>query len=142
MNWVITNDHGAVLCKRVLLPWLAAQGFSVRDRGVQTTERVDYPPLVDKAVDDILSGRADYGLFLCGSGNGVAIRANRYKGIRAAVVYDEISAKLAKEHNDANVVCMAGRLMSPAQMESCLLAFMKAKFLGGRYAERNAMLDE
>lgn len=143
MKWVVATDHGGFPLKDILIACLKGYGHEVVDLGVDAPEpRVDHPEKARQVAQEIFKGHADCGILLCGTGIGVSIQANRYKGIRAAVVHNEFTAKSAKEHNNANVLCMGGRVLEPEQAVVILQAFLKAEFLGGRYERRNAQLDE
>ena len=120
---------------------LREQGHEVADLGTYTDERVDYPDFgaaVGRAVAD---GDADLGLCVCGSGIGIAMAANKIPGARAATIHDATSGRLAREHNDANIVCIGERLTGPEVAIDALDAFVNAKFQGGRHTGRVAKLD-
>lgn len=141
MSWVLASDHAAVDMRRALGAWLKSQGEEVLDLGPDVNDSVDYPDKADDLCQALLTGKASYGILLCGSGIGVSIRANRYKGIRAAVVHNAQTAELAKAHNNANVLCMGARIISVDEAQTCLEAFYKTHFEGGRHARRVDKLD-
>lgn len=141
MKILIANDHGAVELKKRLHAWLENNGHTVMNLGVDMEERVDYPDKAQEAVSAFSSGGYDLGILLCGTGIGISIAANRHKGIRCALVHDEFTALMAKEHNDANFLAFGGRVDYPVPPETLLKVFMDASFQGGRHALRVAKLD-
>jgi len=140
MNIVIANDHGAVDLKKKLVQWLTKQGHKVKNLGVDTEDRVDYPDMAALAIEEYGKGGYDFGILLCGTGLGISMAANRHKGIRCALVHDSFTALMAKEHNDANFVAMGGRVQYKEKPEDILEVYMNATFQGGRHAERIAKL--
>ncbi len=141
MNIVIANDHGAVELKKRLLLWLTKKGHGVKNLGVDTEDRVDYPDIAALAVREYLRGGYDFGILLCGTGIGVSIAANRHKGIRCALVHDSFTALMAKEHNNANFIAMGGRVQYKEKPEEILEVFMNGSFQGGRHEQRVEKLD-
>jgi ribose 5-phosphate isomerase B len=137
----IGSDHAGFELKESLAAHLREGGHEVVDCGTHSNERVDYPDFgaaVGRAVRD---GDAEGGLCVCGSGIGIAMAANKIAGIRAATVWDVTSAHLAREHNDANVICIGERLVGPAVAQEALDAWLGASFEGGRHAGRVAKID-
>ncbi len=139
----VGSDHAGLSLKLELVQFLEAEGHTVEDLGTHTEDSVDYPDFgraVAEAVADVESNDSNdgpnFGLCVCGSGLGISIAANRVKGVRAAVVYDKETAKLAREHNDANVICFGGRLISPSLAKECLKIFLETDFEGGRHIPR------
>ncbi len=132
----LAADHGGFELKRALKETLNGQGLEVVDCGTDSAEAVDYPDVAEKLVKAISSGQAARGVLLCGSGIGMSIAANRHSGIRAALVHDAETARLAREHNDANVLVMGGRLISEDMAKRCLEIFLSTPFAGGRHARR------
>lgn len=141
MNIVIANDHGAVDLKRRLVEWLESHGHTVKNLGVDTEERVDYPDMAELAVKEFDRGGYDLGIVLCGTGIGVSIAANKHKGIRCALIHDQFTARMAKEHNNANFIAMGGRVEYQTPPEKILETFLDAEFQGGRHSQRVAKLD-
>lgn len=139
--WAVACDHAAVALKNAVVAYLKGLGLPVTDHGVHTPDSVDYPDMADTVAADILSGRAAQGILLCGTGIGVSIRANRYQGIRAALVHSAETARLARTHNNANVLCLGGRVLTTDEGIACVKAFLDAVFEGGRHAQRVAKLD-
>jgi ribose 5-phosphate isomerase B len=122
--------------KRVVLDTLRALGHEVVDLGTNDEASVDYPDFAHALAEKIGSGAVDRGVLICGSGIGVSIAANRHKGVRAALCSEPLSASLARQHNDANVLCMGARLTGPALAEAMLRAFDGTAYEGGRHQRR------
>ena len=141
MRIAIASDHAAVELKAALAEWLRENGHEVDDLGPMTADRVDYPDFGYKLGNAIASGEAERGVALCGSGIGISIAVNRNPACRAALVSDPLSAALAREHNDANVIAMGARLIGPDMAKACLAAFLSTDFGGGRHADRVAKLS-
>jgi len=141
MRIAVGADHAGFAMKKKLADHLRSEGHEVLDCGAFSPERVDYPDFgaaVGRAVRD---GQAEAGLCVCGSGIGVAMAANKIAGVRAATVYDATSARLAREHNDANVICVGERLSGFEVARDALDAWLGASFEGGRHAGRVAKLN-
>jgi len=132
----IASDHAAVDLKAALAAWLREAGHEVIDLGPATAESVDYPDYGYKLAAHVGSGAADKGVALCGSGIGISIAVNRHPACRCALVSDGLSARLAREHNDANVIAMGARLIGIDTAKDCLAAFLDTPFGGGRHARR------
>jgi ribose 5-phosphate isomerase B len=141
MNIVIANDHGAVELKKKLLQWLIKKGHAVKNLGVDSEDRVDYPDMAGLAVREFSKGGYDFGILLCGTGIGISIAANRHRGIRCALIHDSFTALMAKEHNNANFVAFGGRVQYREKPEDILEVFMNASFQGGRHEQRIEKLD-
>jgi ribose 5-phosphate isomerase B len=137
----IAADHGGVDLKAILTAELAALGFGVLDLGTDGPDPVDYPDIAAKLVRAIASGEVTRGVLLCGSGIGISIAANRHPAIRAALCHDGLTARLARQHNDANVLVLGGRLVGPELARDCLKIFFSTPFEGGRHARRVAKLS-
>jgi ribose 5-phosphate isomerase B len=136
MRIAIASDHAAVDLKALLGQWLGEGGHQVDDLGPEGVESVDYPDYGYKLAEEIAAGRADFGIALCGSGIGISIAANRHPTCRCALVSEPLSARLAREHNDANVIALGGRLIGVEMAKACVEAFFAASFLGGRHERR------
>lgn len=136
MRIALASDHAAVELKTLLVEWARAQGHEVADLGPETADRVDYPDYGYKLADHIAAGKADFGVALCGSGIGISIAVNRNPACRCALVSDNLSARLAREHNNANVIAMGARLIGPDAAKDCLAAFLATNFEGGRHGGR------
>lgn len=127
--------------RNLLAGHLRAQGHEVVDLGTHSAERVDYPDFGAAVGRAVAAGEVDLGVCVCGSGIGIAIAANKVPGVRAATVHDVTSARLAREHNDANVVCFGERFLGPQVALDALDAFTAASFEGGRHTDRVAKID-
>ena len=136
MRIAISSDHAAIELKAQLREWLIEEGHEVADLGPDTTESVDYPDYGYKLADVIADGTAEFGVALCGSGIGISIAANRNSSVRCALVSEPLSASLAREHNDANVIAMGARLTGRDLAIACLDAFLTTDFAGGRHQRR------
>ena len=132
----IGGDHAGVAYKSKLIKHLEEKGFVVKDFGPFSTESVDYPDFVHPLSLAVESGEADLGIVICGSGNGVAITANKHQGIRAALCWNEELAALARQHNQANVLALPARFISYELAEKLADIFLTTSFEGGRHATR------
>lgn len=132
----IAADHAGVELKMVLKEELAALGFEVRDLGTQGSDSVDYPDMADALAEAMSGSQVERGVLVCGSGIGISIAANRHRHIRAALCSDPTAARLAREHNDANVLALGARLIGVETAKDCLRVFFSASFEGGRHARR------
>jgi ribose 5-phosphate isomerase B len=137
----LVADHAGLELKNALKTLLAERGVEILDLGPETPDPVDYPDMADKLAIELKEGRAQLGVMACGSGIGIAIAANRYPWIRAAMCYDVTTARLAREHNDANVLALGSRLIGWEVARDCLLTFLNTPFAGGRHARRVAKLS-
>jgi RpiB/LacA/LacB family sugar-phosphate isomerase len=138
---VLAGDHGGVEIKETLKQWLTARDIPCRDLGVNSTEPVDYPDYAFAVAQAILAGEADRGVLICKSGIGMSIAANRFPGIRAAMVHNEESARLSRQHNDANVIVLSGLEINADQAQRILEVWLTTEFEGGRHARRVAKMD-
>lgn len=142
MRILMACDHGAWELKERLLAWFAAQPeHQVLDLGVYSGESVDYPDYAERLCRALLDGQAERGVLMCGTGLGIAMAANRFPGIRAALCHDEFTARLSRQHNDANVLVMGGRTTTPAVAEAMLDVWLATPFEGGRHQRRIDKLD-
>jgi len=132
----IASDHAAVELKLALRDWLTGQGHDLLDLGTATEASVDYPDFGYRLAQAIESGDADRGIALCGSGVGISIAVNRNPACRCALVSEPLSARLAREHNDANVIAIGARLVGPEMARACIETFLTSDFLGGRHTVR------
>ena len=135
------SDHAGYRMRHLLADRLAERGHDVVDLGTHSEDRVDYPDYGAAVGRAVAGGEADLGVCICGSGIGIAMAANKITGIRAATVHDATSAALARQHNDANIVCFGQRLIDDGTALAALDAFMDAAFEGGRHVARVAKLD-
>ena len=133
---VIASDHAAAEMKAMLVAHLQAEGHEVVDLGPGGVDPVDYPDYGYKIAEAIAGGRAERGVALCGSGIGISISINRHPACRCARVCEPLSAQLAREHNDANVIALGARLIGPEMARACVDAFLATPFGGGRHQRR------
>ena len=132
----IGADHAGFHAKEAVKKFLAAQGYDVDDVGTSSEESVDYPDFARQVAERVAAGRAQIGILTCGTGIGMAITANKVPGIRAAVVHDIMTAHLAREHNDANVLTFGARLLPDDQVIAIVREFLNTSFAGGRHQRR------
>lgn len=137
----ITSDHAGFDLKALLADWLRMQGHDVTDLGPHDTASVDYPDYGYALGQVIAEGRADFGVAVCGSGIGISIAVNRNPAARCALIGDNLSARLAREHNDANVIAFGARLIGADTAKDALAAFLATPFAGDRHAARVAKLS-
>jgi len=138
----IASDHAGFELKAILKQELQELGFGVLDLGTETSASVDYPDYGRAAARAIADGRVARGVIVCGTGIGISIAANREPKVRAALCHDVSSARLARQHNDANVLAMGARLIGVETARDCLRAFLATEFEGGRHRSRVAKLSE
>ena len=136
MRIALAADHAGYLLKNELVQWLSEAGHDVVDLGTNGPESVDYPEFGAKLADAISSGDAERGVVVCGSGIGISIAVNRNPACPSARVDDPLSAGLAREHNDANVLALGARLIAPDMAKACVNAFLGTEFAGGRHQRR------
>jgi ribose 5-phosphate isomerase B len=136
MRIALAADHAGYLLKDELAAWLRDQGHDVSDLGTNGPESVDYPEFGRKLADAVASGQAERGIAICGSGIGISIAVNREPRCRCARVSEPLSAELAREHNDANVLALGARLTGSDMAKACVLAFLGTGFVGGRHQRR------
>lgn len=136
MRVAIASDHAAIEMKAALVQWLVEAGHEVDDIGPMTTDSVDYPDYGYKLANAVASGEAQRGIALCGSGIGISIAVNRNPACRCALVSEGLSARLAREHNDANVIAMGARVVGIEIAKDCLNVFMNTEFGGDRHQRR------
>lgn len=141
MKIVLANDHGAVELKNQIIAHLRKLGHEVDNLGVDTADSVDYPDMAAAAAKRYLAGGYDFGIVCCGSGIGIAMAANKHKGIRCAQVFDLFTAEMCKRHNDANFLSFGGRIQYNVPVSAMLDAYLSASFEGDRHARRVAKLD-
>ncbi|OLN33949.1 ribose 5-phosphate isomerase B [Desulfosporosinus metallidurans] len=136
MRVVLGADHGGYELKEAIRTHLEAQGFEVQDLGTHSTDSVDYPKYGFLVGDSIIKGEADLGIVVCGTGQGIAMAANKMPGIRAAVCTETFSARMAREHNNANVLSLGGRVTGVGLALDIVDIFLKTEFSGGRHTNR------
>ena len=142
MRIVIGNDHAAVEMKKQVCEYLAELGHEVINIGIDREERCNYPDYAKEAASCITSGKADLGVLICGTGAGMAIAANKVKGIRAVVCSEPVTARLAREHNHANIITFGARVIGIEMAHAILDAYLNAEELGGRHAERVNLITQ
>src|SRR6267143_2170152 len=142
MKIAIASDHAGYEEKERLKPLLDELGVQYEDLGTISEESVDYPDYARKVGDEVAQGHVDQGLLVCGSGTGMAMAANKVPGVRAAVAWSEEIARLAREHNDANVLSLAARFTPFDELPGIVRAWFAAKFDGGRHARRGEKIRE
>ncbi|MBX9699122.1 MAG: ribose 5-phosphate isomerase B [Acetobacteraceae bacterium] len=135
------GDHAGLPLKRAIAEALQADGLQVLDFGTNEPSSVDYPDFAHQVAAAVAGGRARFGVLVCGSGIGMAIAANRHRGIRAAVLHDSTEARLSRAHNDANIAAFGARLTGPEVALDALRAFLATPYEGGRHARRVAKLS-
>jgi ribose 5-phosphate isomerase B len=132
----IASDHGGFEMKQFLIKKLRESEYEVNDYGTYSEESVDYPDYIHPIASDINAGKLEHGIILCGSGNGAQITANKYLNVRAALAWSEEQARLARAHNDANIISLPGRFVSFDQAWNMVRVFLNTKFEGGRHLRR------
>ncbi|MBQ3303507.1 MAG: ribose 5-phosphate isomerase B [Clostridia bacterium] len=136
MKIAIGNDHGGVELKRHLVQYLEGKGFEVVNFGSDVTESTDYPIYAERVSKAVVSGECDKGILICGTGIGISISANKIHGVRCALCSEPVSAQLARQHNDANIVAMGARTIGPVMAEGIVDVFLSTEFQGGRHQRR------
>lgn len=139
---IIGCDHAAWQAKQEIAAYLQSKGLTVEDAGCFSEDSVHYPEFAKKVAKAVQSGQFQRGLLLCGTGIGMSLAANRYKGVRATLVHDDFTAQACREHNDSNVLVLGARVLSLEQMKRFVDIWLETEFAGGRHALRLAMLDE
>lgn len=132
----VASDHAGYNLKIGLLQSLRDMGFETLDLGTDSAESVDYPDFAYAMAHVLRDGKARRGVLVCGSGIGISIAANRFPNVRAALVHDALGARLAREHNDANVICFGGRMIGEDVARDCLKVFLETTFSAGRHSAR------
>lgn len=133
---IIGSDHGGLALKNALTSYLTRREIAVQDAGTNSDASVDYPDFGQKVAETVISGAAELGILICGTGIGMSIAANKIPGIRAALVTDVFMARMAKEHNNANVLVLGGRVLDEQKACDLVGAWLDATFEGGRHQAR------
>ena len=136
MNIAIGNDHVGYELKNHIKKYLEDKGHTVKDFGAFSSERTDYPIYGKAVADAVISGECDYGVLICGTGVGISLAANKVKGIRAAVCSEPYSARLTRQHNNANIIAFGARVVGQAMAEMIVDEFLNAEYEGGRHQRR------
>ena len=139
---VLAADHGGYELKEAIRKDLALGGYQVVDVGCFSNDSVDYPDFVAKAVECIVAGECQMGVLVCGTGIGVSMAANRHRNIRAANCSNIYTAKMSREHNDANVLCLGARVLEPSDAIAMVRVWLTTEFTGGRHTTRIAKFSD
>jgi len=135
-NIAIGSDHAGYELKEIIKENLINKGFNVNDFGPFSGDRADYPDYAHPVANEVEGNRADFGVLICGSGNGINMAANKHQGIRSALCWQSDIAEMARLHNDANVIALPARYMSKKDAISCVDIFLSTEFEGGRHLQR------
>lgn len=138
----LAADHAGFDMKEHLRTWLLQQGVQVKDLGPADTTSIDYPDQAHRLAVEVVEGRVLLGVLVCGTGLGMSMAANRHEGVRAAVCTDAYAARMSRQHNDANVLCLGSRVIGQGLAEDVLEAFLSAEFEGGRHARRVEKIEK
>lgn len=136
MKIALGCDHGGFTLKETIKKHLLEQGYEVIDKGTHSLESVDYPKYGQIVAKSVLDKEVDYGILICGTGIGISIAANKFKGIRAALCTDTTMAKLTRQHNDANILAMGARIIGDVVAKDIVDTFLSTEFEGGRHIKR------
>lgn len=142
MRIAVGADHGGFQAKGAVVEYLRSKGYEVVDFGTASPDSCDYPDIAQPVCRSVLAGEYDLGVLICGTGIGMSIAANRIPGIRAALCGDTFSARMAREHNDANVLCLGGRVLGLGLMLDIIDAYLQGSFLGGRHKTRIEKIEQ
>jgi ribose 5-phosphate isomerase B len=134
--FIIASDHGGLELKDAIKSFLEDRRIEIRDLGTMNSDSVDYPDFAEKLAVALTRGEAENGILICGTGIGMSIAANKFPGIRAALITDEFTARMSKEHNNANVIVMGGRVLKPEQACAMVQTWLETAFEGGRHQGR------
>ncbi len=142
MKIAIGNDHAAVAMKNHIVKYLEDKGYEMVNFGTDTNDSCDYPVYGEKVARAVASGECELGILICGTGIGISLAANKVKGIRAAVCSESYSARLTRQHNNANIIAFGARVVGEAVAEEIVDEFLNAKYEGGRHQRRVDMISE
>lgn len=142
MKIAIGNDHAALDLKWEIADYIKELGYEAVNFGTDTSESCDYPVFGEKVARAVAAGEADCGILICGTGVGISLAANKVKGIRCAVCSEPVTARLVKQHNNANIIAFGARIVGSETAKEIVKAYLDAEFLGGRHADRVAMIME
>lgn len=132
----VGGDHAGFSLKQPLIQWLQEEGYEIKDFGTYSADSADYADFAHPVAIAVEKGEFDVGILVCGSGQGVAITANKHQGIRAALVWDTPLAALSRQHNNANIICLPARFITQEVAFECITIFLHTEFEGGRHATR------
>lgn len=141
MKIAIGSDHAGFDLKTELIKYLDLKGIQVIDKGCYSSDRADYPDYGHAVANAVANNESNFGIVICGSGNGINMSVNKHKGIRSALCWNAEVAALAKQHNNANIIALPARYISINEAKSCIDAFLNAVFEGGRHQERIEKID-
>ena len=141
MKIAIGADHAGFAQKEMIRAWLGEQGHEIKDFGTHSADSMDYPDVAHPLSEAVANGNFDLGLLLCGSANGVCITANKHAGVRAAIAWLPELAGLARQHNNANVLCLPARYISNEQAQEIVSVFLQTDFEGGRHQQRVSKIN-
>jgi ribose 5-phosphate isomerase B len=141
MRIAVGADHGGYLLKQEIVHLLVAAGHQVEDMGVHSEEPSDYPDVALPVARAVAAGQVDLGVLICGTGIGMSITANKVRGVRAALATDCYMARMAREHNDANILCLGGRVLGTGSALEIVQTFLQSEFTSGRHARRVAKIQ-
>lgn len=141
MKISIGSDHAGFDLKEKLKNYLISKNFEVIDKGTYSTDSVDYPDFGHAVANSVLNNECTFGIVICGSGNGINMAVNKHKGIRGSLCWNEEIAKLAKQHNDANIISLPGRFIDETMAKKIVDSFISARFEGGRHQKRIEKID-
>ncbi|OQY25259.1 MAG: ribose 5-phosphate isomerase B [Desulfobacteraceae bacterium 4572_35.2] len=133
---LIASDHGGLELKQIIVKFLLSRGIEVNDLGVHADDSVDYPDYAALVATPISNGDETEGILVCGTGIGMSIAANKFSGVRAALVHDEFTAQMAREHNNANILVLGGRVLKPELACRMVEVWLNSQFEGGRHQNR------
>ena len=137
----IGSDHAGFELKKQIIDYLKSKSFIVIDKGCFSEERADYPDFAHHTAESVITKESEFGILMCGSGNGINMTANKHKGIRAALCWTSEIAAMARQHNDANVLVLPARYITISETLKCVDVFLSEKFEGGRHQERIEKID-
>ena len=140
MNIALGCDHGGFILKKEVEQFLVNGGHEINDLGCYSEESVDYPEIADKVCKELIEGRSAYGILICGTGIGMSIAANRYRQIRAALCHESFTARMSREHNDANVLCLGARVLGAGIVLDIVKSWLETEFAGGRHLRRITLM--
>jgi len=141
MRLAIGCDHGGIDLKEPIIAVLGEHGVEVVDKGCHSRESVNYPDFAEAVCRAVLGGEAERGILVCGTGIGMSMAANRHPGIRAALCHDEFTARMSREHNDANILCLGARVIGAGVARAIVETWISTEFAGGRHLTRIEMFS-
>ena len=141
MKISIGNDHAGPEYKKAIVAMLEAKGHQITNYGTDSFDAVDYPDMAHPVAKDVEEGKADFGIVICGSGNGIAMTVNKHQKVRAALCWTKEIASLARQHNNANIICIPARFVSTDEAFAMVETFLKTTFEGGRHERRTEKIE-